>query len=354
MPAMSGPVTLYMGPREVGAPDDLEAAIIDFIGAAQRELLVAVQELDHRPIAEALIAARRRGVYVRAILEQDYLRESKVPAPDSLGSQEVNRELLTRILRAGVDAKADYNPRIFHQKFIVRDRSALLTGSTNFTTTGVSKNLNHIAVIEDVEVAREYAREFTQIRQGIFGKRSLETPRRPLEDHIVGGLRLKPLFAPDHAPEMEFIKQMIKAKSRVDFAAFTFSQSSGIDDALVNAREKGVSVTGILDRRQANQSWAAKHTLQAGDVTLHQNRTGTGVRKIHHKLMVIDDALTIIGSFNYTGPANLTNDENIMVLGDLDVPAGPARDAGEVLGAYARAEIDRIITHQGEPIPLPD
>ena len=354
MPVQAGAMTLYMGPDTIGAPDSLEAPIIDFIGAAESELLVSVQELDHRPIAEALIAARRRGVRIQVILEQDYLRETKTPADDGLGTQEINRELLTRILRVGVDAKADYNPNIFHQKFIVRDRTATLTGSTNFTTTGVTKNLNHLAIIDDVEVAREYAREFRQMRKGIFGKRSLEVPRKPLEDHFVSGIRIKPLFAPDHAPEMEFIKQMIKAKTRIDFAAFTFSQSSGIDDALVNAREKGLQVTGVLDRRQANQSWAAKHTLQAGDVTLHRNKTGTGVRKVHHKLMVIDDALTIIGSFNYTGPANLLNDENIVVFGDLDLPEGQARDDQTRLALYARTEIDRIIAHQAEPIPLPD
>ena len=352
MPVIAGPITLFMGPASLGGPDDLEAAIIEFINAAQVELLVSVQELDHRPIADALIAAKRRGVRIQAILEQDYLRESKTPDGDSLGTQEVNRDLLMRVLRVGVDAKADYNPDIFHQKFIIRDRAAVLSGSTNFTTTGVTKNLNHIAIIEDEEVAREYRREFRQMRQGIFGKRSLETPRKPLEDHFVGGVRLKPLFAPDHAPEMEFIKQMIKAARRIDFAVFTFSQSSGIDDALVNAHQKGLEINGVLDRRQANQTWAAKHTLTAGGVVLHRNKTGTGVRKIHHKLMVIDDELTIIGSFNYTGPANMVNDENIIVLGDLDLPDGAQKDAQRAIAAYARAEIDRIITDLGEPIPV--
>ncbi|MEJ6402419.1 phospholipase D-like domain-containing protein [Yoonia sp. 2307UL14-13] len=352
MPATVGAITLFMGPDNLGAPDNLEAPIIDFIGAAQEELLVSVQELDHRPIADALIAARRRGVIVRVILEQDYLRELKVPVGDGLGAREVNRDLLSRILRVGVDAKADYNPSIFHQKFIVRDRTALLTGSTNFTTTGVTKNLNHVAILDDVEVAREYAREFRQMRRGIFGKRSLETPRKPLEGHFVSGVRTKPLFAPDHAPEMEFIKQMIKAEQRIDFAVFTFAQSSGIDDALVNARQKGLAVQGILDRRQANQVWASKGTLVNGGVTLHRNKTGTGVRKVHHKLMVIDDALTIIGSYNYTGPANLVNDENIIVLGDLDLPSGQARDDQAVLASFARAEIDRIIADQGEVISI--
>ena len=38
----------------------------------------------------------------------------------------------------------DFNTSIFHQKFIVRDREFVLTGSTNFTDTGTHKNLNHI------------------------------------------------------------------------------------------------------------------------------------------------------------------------------------------------------------------
>lgn len=351
MPATSGPITLFMGPDTIGAPDNLEAPIVDFIGAAQSELLVSVQELDHRPIAEALIAARRRGVFVRMILEQDYLREKSPPETDSLGTQEVNRELLTRALRAGVDAKADYNPDIFHQKFIIRDRQSVLTGSTNFTTTGVTKNLNHVCIIDDPEVAREYAREFRELRRGIFGKRS-DMGKKPLEDHFAGEVRVKPLFAPDHMPEMEFLKQMLKAQTRVDFAVFTFAQSSGIDDSLVGAKARGLEVNGVLDRRQANQTWASKQTLQNGGIILHRNKTGTGVRKVHHKLMVLDDAVTIIGSFNYTGPANAVNDENIVVLGDLDT-ADPAKLAAQkVLADYARAEIDRIIADQSEVIPV--
>ena len=138
MPVSVGNITMFMGPDTVGGPDSLEAAIIDFIDAAQSELLISVQELDHRPIAEAIIAARVRGVRVFMVMEQDYLKESNPPPADSLGKLEINRELFVRVLRTGVDAKADYNPQIFHQKFIVRDREAVLTGSTNFTTTGVS------------------------------------------------------------------------------------------------------------------------------------------------------------------------------------------------------------------------
>src|SRR3546814_16616078 len=60
------------------------------------------------------------------------------------GAVEENRNLFAALLRAGIDARADYNPDIFHQKFIIRDsggsRRALLTGSTNFTPTGTGSH----------------------------------------------------------------------------------------------------------------------------------------------------------------------------------------------------------------------
>jgi phosphatidylserine/phosphatidylglycerophosphate/cardiolipin synthase-like enzyme len=38
------------------------------------------------------------------------------------------------------------------------------------------------------------------------------------------------------------------------------------------------------------------------------------LRKLHHKLMVIDDRIIVAGSFNYTQPANDYNDENLFVI----------------------------------------
>ena len=144
-----GRVSFFTGPHTLGAEDNLEAAIVAFIERAAKTLDVAVQELESQPIAEALLAARARGVRVRIVLEGDYLRESR-PRADPLtagGGNEANRRLFSALLRAGIDARTDYNPKIFHQKFIVRDigvsgsdRRAVLTGSTNFTPTGTHRN----------------------------------------------------------------------------------------------------------------------------------------------------------------------------------------------------------------------
>lgn len=82
MPADLGAMTVWMGPTTTGGPDDLESAIVDFINEAKVSLDVAVQEPDHRPIVDALIARRQAGVVVRIILESDYLTVNNVwPTP---------------------------------------------------------------------------------------------------------------------------------------------------------------------------------------------------------------------------------------------------------------------------------
>ncbi len=75
------------------------------------------------------------------------------------------------------------------------------------------------------------------------------------------------------------------------------------------------------------------------------------MRKLHHKLMVIDGQVVIGGSFNYTGHANRLNDENIFMFGNLKPGHSQAStDAQRGLAGYALKEIDRIVRDYGQPI----
>lgn len=352
MPVTEGNIKVFFGPAEQGGDDSLLDPIIDFIDKARekQKLIIAVQEIDHQPIAEAIIRARKRGATVDIVIEQDYLLTNKIPEDPFKpgGTNEENRFLFNAILRATVDVKSDFNPDTFHQKFMVLGNS-VLTGSTNFTSTGVSRNLNHIVIINDAKVANAYKKEFNEIRQGRFGKLSIDRDEKPIEARV-SGIRVKPLFAPDQSPEMEIMKQILKAKKRIDFAVFTFAQSSGIDDALVAASERGVKVNCVLDRRQANQKWAATHLLAAANIDVKLAGGTGGLGKLHHKLMAIDDRLTIFGSFNYTGPANLSNDENILIIGDIDEIDSTAIAGQKKIAAAATKEIERIRNDFGSAI----
>jgi phosphatidylserine/phosphatidylglycerophosphate/cardiolipin synthase-like enzyme len=368
-----GKIEAYVGPTELGAADDLERVIVEFIDGARESLDVAVQELDSEPIAQALIDARWRGVSVRAFLEQDYLLSPKLPSarprPGESDSEvrlrvqweesrrpperKTNRDIASALLRSNLDVKADYNPAIFHQKFCIRDyrgrarrTSALLTGSANWTETDTHKNLNHAIVFNNPRVCAEYQREFDEIRDGSFGRRQHGSVPAAIN---VGGVPVKVLFAPDHTPELELVKQMLKADRRVDFAIFTFAGSSGIDDAMVMLRQARRALKGALDPKQGRQSWAATPWLHDAGIEVSFPKEERGFGKLHHKLMVIDDAIVVAGSLNYTAPANEYNDENIFVLGS-PYPDLPRREGGPVdldacaeLAAYFRAEIERII-----------
>ena len=350
MPFTEGNIILHLGPTEQGAPDSLITPIIEFINKAKRrqKLMIAVQEVDNRSIAEAIINARKRGVTVDLVIEQDYLLGGKIPNDPFVagGKHEENRFLFNAILRSTVDVKSDFNTKIFHQKFMIRGNS-VLTGSTNFTSTGISKNLNHIVVIDDAEVANAYKKEFKEIQNGNFGKLSIDRDEKPKEARVTG-IRVKPLFAPDHSPEMEIMKQILKAKKRVDIAVFTFAQSSGIDDVLIAASGRGVKVRCVMDSQQANQKWAASHGLKKAGVDVKIAGNSGGLGKLHHKLMTIDDSLSIFGSFNYTGPANKSNDENIVIIGDLEETSSVVKAAQKRIARAARKEIDRIDTVFGK------
>jgi phosphatidylserine/phosphatidylglycerophosphate/cardiolipin synthase-like enzyme len=366
-----GMIEAYVGPRELGAADDLEPLIADFIAGAKRTLDIAVQELDSIDIARAIVRARWNGVNVRMFIEQQYVMEKlkDIPpfkprpgetldearerlqwGPDEAKYAE-NRRILSSLLRSGIDVKGDYNPATFHQKFILRDypgrstpTSALLTGSANFTWTDTHSNLNHVFIFRSPRVCAEYAAEVEQLASGSFG--------RGLHGKIpatlgLSGVPVKVLFAPDHTPELEVMKQILRCERELRFAIFTFLGSSGIDDAILSVAKAGVRVVGVLDKGQARPSWIPTWLQHPNVRLLVPKREGdfARLRKLHHKLLVVDDATVVAGSMNYTRPANDYNDENIFVVGspyEKEDKVTVDRAAVRAIARHLGTEIDRI------------
>jgi len=340
-----GKIEAFLGPRELGAADDLEQVIVDFIHGARSTLEIAVQEIDSLAIAQAILDARWRGIRVNIFLEQDYdVRSDLVgtppkpptPSPGETPEQAlyraqwlndetdlaVNRQILAALLRSDIDVKGDFNPKIFHQKFILRDyigkavpTSALLSGSANFTWTDTHVNLNNVFIFRNAYICGQYLNEVEQLKRGSFGRGMHgDVPKT----YDLAGIPVRVLFAPDHTPELEIVKQLLKGARECFFAIFTFAGSSGIDDAMLAMARGGMQIKGVLDQGQAAQNWAAPRWLVHPNIELFvPKREGvlTQLRKVHHKLMVIDELIVVGGSFNYTEPANAFNDENIFVMG---------------------------------------
>ncbi|MEW6335900.1 MAG: phospholipase D-like domain-containing protein [Acidobacteriota bacterium] len=342
MDFLNGQLQVFLGPQGVGAPDNLEQAIVSFIDGAEHTLDIAIQELDSPAIARAIDnAARRRRpgtdrhLRVRFVTEGDYLKEKEpVEPPTEEVSLDVNRGHLMTLLRGAVDAKIDFNPKIFHHKFVVRDleheKVAVLTGSTNFTTTCTHRNLNHVVIFHDLGVASAFQSEFDQLKAGIFGERS---PKLTATDPLtldIEGTPVQILFSPDNNPELRIVNEILKARRTAHLLMFTFAKSTTIDDALLTKLAvPGFAVRGVLDSGQSAQRWSPHPALIAAGAQLRKE-TLPGGGKLHHKLLVLDGEVVIGGSFNYTGPANQYNDENLFVIRD------PA------IAAHFLAEVERV------------
>ncbi|HSS35093.1 MAG TPA: phospholipase D-like domain-containing protein [Patescibacteria group bacterium] len=129
-----------------------------------------------------------------------------------------------------------------------------------------------------------------------------------------------------------------------------------MDDTMLALARGGMKVRGVLDPGQAAQGWAASKTMIHPNISLFvPKKTGVfTLRKLHHKLMVVDGTIVVAGSYNYTQPANDYNDENLFVLGSpFPTVEGITVDAAacKALAGHLTTEIERIIAGSSPYVP---
>jgi len=92
--------------------------------------------------------------------------------------------------------------------------------------------------------------------------------------------------------------------------AYSFT-SAPIATALVDAHKRGVKVFAVLDKSNETDKYsAATFLVNAGIQTLIDDKHAIA----HNKVMVIDSATILTGSFNFTKAAEERNAENLLVI----------------------------------------
>ena len=121
--------------------------------------------------------------------------------------------------------------------------------------------------------------------------------------------------APGGSPTEAIVREIKGAKQEILIQAYSFT-STPIAKALMEAKQRGVRVEAILDKsndtRSASGSTysAAKFLLDAGIPVWIDYLPAIA----HSKVMIIDQTVVIIGSFNFTKAAEEKNTENLLVL----------------------------------------
>jgi phosphatidylserine/phosphatidylglycerophosphate/cardiolipin synthase-like enzyme len=117
-------------------------------------------------------------------------------------------------------------------------------------------------------------------------------------------------FSPKGGCTDAIVEEINAAKKTILVQAYSFT-SKEIAEALVAAHNRGVKVSAILDSDQETDSYSrADFLLHSGVPTLSDDEHSIA----HNKVMVIDDATVITGSFNFTKQAEISNAENLLII----------------------------------------
>jgi phosphatidylserine/phosphatidylglycerophosphate/cardiolipin synthase-like enzyme len=122
-------------------------AIVREIKAARREILVLAYGFTSRPIAQALVDAKFRGVHVEVILDHSNEKDAHSD--------------LHFLLQQKIVPLIDAHHAIAHNKVMVIDGKTLLTGSFNFTQNAESHNAENLVILKNhPELASAYRHDF--------------------------------------------------------------------------------------------------------------------------------------------------------------------------------------------------
>lgn len=356
--------------------DDLESVVINAINQAQSSIDMAVQELQLPGIALALAEQAQKGIKIRLILDNNYSRAisdfssleiSELPTRERdryqqyfqlidvdgnriLSEKEVNnRDALAIIKKADISviddtADGSKGSGLMHHKFMVIDGRTVITGSTNFTLSGIHGdlgnintrgNVNHLVVINNQELAELFTKEFNYMWEDReFGLNKIfRSPQTVSWDNSKITVQFSPISRKQDwsLSSNGLIGSVLdEANTSIDLALFVFSDQN-LADILQKKQQQGVKIKALIDK-----DFIFRYYSEALDMlgvamvnkckyetdnnpwnnaikTVGTANLATG-DKLHHKLAVIDDKIVITGSQNWSAAANYNNDETVLII----------------------------------------
>ncbi|VEP12737.1 conserved hypothetical protein [Hyella patelloides LEGE 07179] len=356
--------------------DDLEAVVINAINQAQSSIDVAVQELQLPGIALALAEQAQKGIEIRLILDNKYSRAisdfssleiSELPTRDRdryqqyfqlidvdgngvLSEKEVNnRDALVILENADISviddtADGSKGSGLMHHKFMVIDGKTVITGSTNFTLSGIHGdlgnintrgNVNHLVVINNQELAELFTKEFNYMWDDReFGLNKIfRSPQTVSWDNSKITVQFFPISSKqDWSLSANGLigKVLDNANSSIDLALFVFSDQNLVD-ILQKKQQQGVNIKALIDKEFIFRYYSEALDMLGVAIAnkckyeTDNNPWNNAIKtvgtanlasgdKLHHKIAVIDNKIVITGSQNWSAAANYKNDETVLIL----------------------------------------
>jgi phosphatidylserine/phosphatidylglycerophosphate/cardiolipin synthase-like enzyme len=308
---------------------NLKNKLLDRIDSAKYTIDMCLYSLSGSTgddIVTSLLAARQRGVRIRAIFEAD---NSNTQAIKTL------KTVIPTILDT-YDA-VNAGTGLMHNKFFIidgRDRTSdlddwVMTGSWNTTDEGSDNDAQNAVWIQDQALAMVYQREFEEMwgsdtetpgsSSSRFGARKTNNTPHQL---MINGTRVESYFSPSDMTTNEIIKAINAAKKSLYWCILTYTRDD-MATAMVNRSKDGILVRGVMDSKSDQGSEFDYLKNNGIDVLLKGGLSGL----LHHKYLIVDGddnsasatPLVITGSHNWSNAAEYSNNENTIIIHDTPI-----------------------------------
>jgi phosphatidylserine/phosphatidylglycerophosphate/cardiolipin synthase-like enzyme len=332
--------------RQYLAGDALQQ-ILGFLSEADRRgssVYGAFYEINDEQLIDALKPFGSRGHVL--IGNGTATKSAKPPVADQLSAAKLE------VRHRDLSHKGASSPSV-HNKFIVeadakgQSASRVLTGSTNWTTTGLCTQLNNMLIVEDAAIAARFRKQWDLlVAAGDNMPASLKASNsQPTTDNNIT------LYFAATNGEAEFrpvLDLIAGAKEGALFLMFMPGQSPLLNALLTRAQQNSIYVRGVVSSESSTgkgiasvggqviksgapaQAFHKDVLLPAGiteadhpswadvEFTVSEIRSAGMIAIVHSKAIVIDpfseNCAVITGSHNFSDSASQHNDENLVIV----------------------------------------
>lgn len=345
-------ITVFFLSQRAGWEPDLPGQLTRFIDGAERSLACAAYDLRDDAILTALARARTRGIDLRIAFDRGRVGAGPPwvdPKPGSTTDQ------LDRYGLSDLAVPVHEYRHLMHDKFLVRDRALVWTGSANFTHGSLRLADNNCLVLESPELAAGYEDVFDHLihlrapPDGSAPDRRAEidpsVPPPPLPSPIqIGSASITPIFSPGAGEGIEEVVIGFLNRARVLRVCSFLISDPGILRAFARFADPSLDAKGVYDQngmadflRQTHQPaelfWFTRDPRFVGAPS-HPYNSGSEEDFMHNKFMVFDNRFVLTGSYNFSESAE-ENDENVLLIDSPDLAAAYTRYTEALWQTYA-------------------
>jgi hypothetical protein len=290
------------------------------------------------------------------------------------------------IVAAGATGQRGHFARFQHNKILIKKvggvAQKVLTGSTNFSVTGIYVNANHVVIFDDATIAGQYADTFELAFKSELKLKPYtadEISQKEFTFAEDGMPKLTVSYAPHPKPTFSLDNLLAKikgAQSSVIFAVMDLDGNSDVLSALKTLHaDKQVFSYGISDSPDPDNVTISGTTLysplnKSGELIYSKadpetfpppfdkelQVTGGAAHVIHHKFVVVDfngDAPVVFcGSSNLANGGEEQNGDNLIAIYDSAIATAFAIEGIRLVDHYAFAAALKTAKNTATPLAL--